>query len=300
MAVPADMQTRRKPYLLEKGEPLLIATDPIMAAIRFGDVVADTGIDETSLLSSPLCAVALPKYPASWGQDMRRWEGTDARMMWHPLLWLPHRVAARYVDSEGEMEDDHAWAARVSLELTQAGFYEDASGTWLDVLSLIGIDIDTDEGSQRVEAWLEGAADSALDSLDLTEHLDVSDDPHWALESVAELMPDLWAVSSALAADSLLETTDDLLAENEMGREDVTYACGVVASLALAFVTAPEVSGSAWEQIRDRLRTSGDVADQRTQLHELSARLRSVRDQYWPAVEELRRQTQGVLDSIRS
>ena len=143
-------------------------------------------------------------------------------MMWHPLLWLPDRLATRYtlVDDNGacSTEPDDIWCLRVCLELQAAGLYDPDTGSWLDVLSLAGLDGDDPDTAGRVDRWLTGGADPVLDRLDLTEHVDRPDDLDWALHAAIDELPAMRVVSWVLTAQDLLDACDAL----RTGGDDVS------------------------------------------------------------------------------
>ena len=86
---------RRRACLTSPGEPLLLARDPIESMIRFGQFAEQSGIDTTELVASRTVAVPLPIWPEQWSKGTRRWKGTRSELMWHPLMWLPERLATR-------------------------------------------------------------------------------------------------------------------------------------------------------------------------------------------------------------
>lgn len=215
----------RRPSLLSDGEPLLLARSAIEAATRFTTFAEVSGLPQVSVLSTPLCATPLPLFTDFGthpdGSPRRRWAGTRPEFMWHPLMWLPQRVAGRYSLSDSatgtqRLEDDDLWAIRVALEVTASGLYEPATGTWFDVLDSVGIDIETPDGLDRVRRWLDGSPDETLDGIDLSGYLDI-DPPSWALESALALRPDLERASWALIADDLLDLADQILSPTDTG-----------------------------------------------------------------------------------
>lgn len=63
--------------------------------------------------------------------------------------------------------------------------YNIDDATWLDVPYLVGVDVFTPEGEQRMRAWQNGASDPDLDSLDLDRFITAEGrDPMWAVEYV--------------------------------------------------------------------------------------------------------------------
>ena len=152
---------RRRSYMTEPGEPLEVASSVLRSAVRHRVFATDTGIDPAWMRPNPLCCVPLLTYPDAWPAGRRRWPRLRAAMLWHPLLWLPDRLATRYtlVDESDicSTEPDDIWCLRVCLELQAAGIYDPDTGTWLDVLSLAGLNCDDADTERRLDRWLPGA-----------------------------------------------------------------------------------------------------------------------------------------------
>ena len=221
--------------MTEPGEPLEVASSTLRSAARYRTWAADTGIGAEWLTPQPLCCVPLPVYPAGWPAGRRRWPGLRPAMMWHPLLWLPERLATRYtlLDDTGgrSTEPDDVWALRVCLEVQASGLYDADTGSWLDVLSLAGLDGDDPDTATRVAAWLNGRPDPVLDGLDLTEHVDRPGDPDWAVFAAIAELPALQVISWAVTALDLLEACEELTETGgDTGR--VRRAAAAIAALA--------------------------------------------------------------------
>ena len=221
--------------MTEPGEPLEVASSTLRSAARYRTWAADTGIGAEWLTPQPLCCVPLPVYPAGWPAGRRRWPGLRPAMMWHPLLWLPERLATRYtlLDDTGgrSTEPDDVWALRVCLEVQASGLYDADTGSWLDVLSLAGLDGDDPDTATRVAAWLDGRPDPVLDGVDLTEHVDRLSDPDWAVFAAIDELPALQVISWAVTALDLLEACEELTETGgDTGR--VRRAAAAIAALA--------------------------------------------------------------------
>ena len=221
--------------MTEPGEPLEVASSTLRSAARYRTWAADTGIGAEWVTPQPLCCVPLPVYPAGWPAGRRRWPGLRPAMMWHPLLWLPERLATRYtlLDDAGgrSAEPDDVWALRVCLEVQASGLYDADTGSWLDVLSLAGLDGDDPDTATRVAAWLNGRPDPVLDGLDLTEHVDRPSDPDWAVFAAIAELPALQVISWAVTALDLLEACEELTETGgDTGR--VRRAAAAIAALA--------------------------------------------------------------------
>lgn len=297
------MITRRS-FFTEPGEPLIVSPSPVQAAIRFGTWTDFAGVMPDTALVSPMSSVPLPIYPPNWGPGRKRWEGTRPEAMWHPLMWLPPRLAGRYsmVGSDGEpmVESDDLWAVRIAYELMVSGLYEEESGTWLDVLSTIGLNIDEPGDLARVRAWLDGGEDRDLDRLDLTPLLDAvaeqQGDPDWAMSTATDEMDSLRIIAWASSAEALLDHCDDLAQESGEELEEVRRGGALIASLAgVAFaqmpVDGPEDAKPAiwWAGLGDEIEGFAGTARQLLDgpMETMVGRLMEIREVYWPQLERL-------------
>lgn len=296
------VETKRRSLLTEPGESLLVSPSPFESAMRFEQFSRSTGVPIESLSTSLLCTVPIPAYPARFERG-RRWPGVRPEAMWHPLLWLPPRLSSRYRVSVDPvvLESDDLWSVRVALEMMASGLYDQASGAWVDILDLVGVDIDTDTGCDRVAYWLDGAPDSELDSLDgqVEAMLDLSEpDQDWAAVTAAESMDALRISSWAFAADDLAEVcarSRSLDQSGDRGPDDFVSALKTVADMAtVAFATPPttrpdDVGEHAfWTDASDSaagLRVDDERAVD-SLAERMQARLDDLRATYWPIAEE--------------
>jgi hypothetical protein len=202
------MEPRRKTYLSEAGEPLLLNATAHMQAERWAEFSRDSGLEDHDILSSPLLSIPLPQKRHSAG--VRGWPvELNPAVMWHPLFWLPERIAMRYRFEDPDMEpseDDNEWAIRVAIETTISTLFDPTDGTWVDVLSLVGLDVEDAGVQQRLRIWLQGAPDGDLDSIDLSGMTELTENPHWALEEATEMLPTLLPAAWSLLADELAAT----------------------------------------------------------------------------------------------
>lgn len=307
------MTYARRPSLLEAGEPLLLCRSTISTAVRFSAFSKETGLGPEAILSSTLCAMPLPIYSDfgvdTQGQPRKRWAGTKAEVMWHPLMWLPPRLAGRYTLSdpdtgETELEDDDTWAIRVAFEMTASGLYDPDTGTWIDILATVGINIDDELDLARVQDWLDGYPDEVLDDIDLTDYLDVTPSS-WALDAALAMRDDLEAASWALIADDLLGMADETLnPENRLAHRDTLMALRSLAGLGEALLThvppytEDDVSTGAehephagfFSRISDTVDLDAMSPEQfvaTDYLSQVRARLHQVREAFWPYLEAL-------------
>lgn len=221
------VDARRRPTFHIPGEPLMVTASPLEQVERFDRFMELTGLDGDDLLVTPIVTTPIPVYPPLYpepgcfgeteaGTPRRRWASIKAEAMWHPLMWLPRRVALRYMVAEpGDnlddqenltVETDDAWAVRVCMELGAAGLYDSDTGEWLDILSAAGIDIDNDADLARVEEWLDGEPDPILDAIDLTHILDDDENPDWAFGETSVWMESLQVMLWATHSESLLDS----------------------------------------------------------------------------------------------
>lgn len=173
-------------FLTQPGESLLGAVPTQEASTRFREFTELTGIPSEFVSVSFLVGIPLPVYPSQWEPGLKRWRGTKPEAMTNPLMWLPAHLSGRYtlVDAEGneELETEDEWAVRVCNTLMDSGFYDAGhipeavesplpyrAGGWVDVLAEHGLDIHDPAVYDRVAAWLHGAEDDVLDSIDLTD-----------------------------------------------------------------------------------------------------------------------------------
>ena len=307
-AVSTSTGLRRLTYMTDPGEPLEVASSVLRSAVRHRVWVADTGIDPMWVKPNPLCCVPLPTYPEQWPAGLRRWPRVRAAMMWHPLLWLPDRLATRYtlVDDNGtcSTEPDDIWCLRVCLELQAAGLYDTDTGSWLDVLSLAGLDSHDPDTSGRVDRWLTGGSDPVLDCLDLTEHVDRPDDLDWGLHAAIDELPAMRILSWVLTAQDLLEACDALRTRDGESLARIRRSACTIAMLAQTNLAtfsgdrgaddpegdpASQAESVWWQGIRRRLQQfTGDrdtLID--TVVRDMADRLGGILDAYEPDAAEL-------------
>lgn len=215
-----------RPFLLDEGEGLLLTRPTVdqdgalvpgvvKMSERRSTFEQACGLASTAVTSTPLVSVPLPDY-AQIEAGRRRWAGTSPSFMWHPLMWLPERVAMPCVLAETgedgqaserlESADEHA--IRIALELTEAGLYDPVQGGWVDVLALHGLDLDTPDVPGRVQDWLDGGADPVLDGIEasLSAAFDVPGNPSWAAQVTQDLFDDLVPASWHLVSRDLLSS----------------------------------------------------------------------------------------------
>jgi hypothetical protein len=224
------------------GTPLLLDEEVLGSVPRAREFAEFSGIPMRDLLVTPVVSHALPLY--NFGTEgRRRWEGVKPEAMWHPLLWLPSRLAGRYsyADATGQkiVESDEVWAIRVAVELQTSGIYDVETGTWVDVLAMIGLDADDEMDMLRVQDWLDGTPDADLDAFSFAEYLAIQPQT-WALESAVVLEPMFREASYALTANELIALLDYVsgsFSDGDSSVEDILRACRIAASTGLSLLS---------------------------------------------------------------
>lgn len=323
------MEHRRRPLDVGPGDHLLLPASTFDTMGRLQLWRAFTGLGTDQLLLSPLTACPLPM-PWTIPAGQRRWPGLRPGAMWHPLLWLPERLCSPSILRDpvtgrtwGETYDD--WATRVALEMTESGpvviddehwvllhdpahgrhvrpvgpqdahlvpLFDPATGTWLDVLSTIGLDVQDPADLARVEHWLDGEDDDALDSVDLDLFLSAADrDPSWALDRAQRplvdgsghrsYVEDLRDASCALVARELDDRAADL-ANARLTTRELGQRIGSLARAAEILLSAgPDVAddlGLALGLAAVRAERTTTVEGTATALSDLRSLLGSVAD----------------------
>lgn len=292
------MDIKRRRMLTEPGDTLLLSKSSMDTAVRFGDWQELTGLPPARFTADPICSVPLPIY-SEVPPGMRQFSGVRPEAMWHPLFWLPPRLAGRYNMPTGtggalEVESVTMWSIRVALELTASGLYSIEDG-WLDILATVGIDVENEVDLARIEEWQAGGVDDLLDSIDLDLYLKLDDRPHWALQSAMALLEPATHAQWAILADSLLEMVMDAYDPHEgTSLEDVRDTIAVVASLANIQLedipTDDEPAGSFWARIELGARegyypnVEAFLAGPASEAMEW---LTLTRDTYWESVDDL-------------
>lgn len=239
-----DGSPRYREMRTSAGVPLLLTDSVTAQVLRLAEITRLTGIPEDAFVIDPMCSVPLPRYEAFDATTQRRWAGLKPESMWHPLLWLPERVARRqtYIDPVSGLtktETDRLWAIRVAIELQVSGLYDPLRG-WLDVLSVAGLDADDDLDQARIGDWLDGEPDEILDSIDLTVFTEF-EPTNYALSDAIELLPVLEQAAWAQIADESFAATQAALLgpdDNPLGpRPDVEEQRELIVNACLNGIT---------------------------------------------------------------
>jgi hypothetical protein len=249
-----------------------------------------TGLRDPELISVPVAATPLPRYPDAVQDRARLWSRVTPEALWHPLFWLPGSVWARQV-RDGMVEPDEIWAIRICLQLDAADLWHPEHG-WLDILYTAGIDTDSPDDMARVLNWQAGSPDPALDQMDLSGLFDGLDQRQY-LDAATELVLPLQHANWAVTADEIISYID----EAEAGHAVLPRATTIV-ELGAAALTDVRPDGllpgsDFWPAIEDTIADCQEDPDQILSgpFEEIREWAGAVRVQYGTAIQEL-----GVLD----
>lgn len=316
----------RRQFILEAGESLLVTNDPMRCLANHVGAAHAISIRQSDLVASRMSPMPMPIRGGRPDSGARRFPGIDPKMMWLPVLWLPARLRERcrfqFFDGDIVVIDEHGffagdtravatpipgievntestdvWAIRVALELEACGAYDVDSGTWLDVLDAVGINVDEIEDVQRVESWLAGNPDEDLDRLqDIFMEQDSRDlyqeEPAWALSSALATYRDLLDATWALSSNSMLDAISQVTRGVEDGgiteASEAKFIANMLCMLAgplLRWYSDDELEW--WQEMSQSIeRFSGSSHDLIAgPLAEIDNRLAAVRDDTWPRMQ---------------
>jgi hypothetical protein len=284
----SPMESRRREFLTSPGESLLLPLQAMDIADRLSRWTRYSNLPKESVVSSPLVAVPLStrdagsRFPAE----------TEPSAFWHPQLWLPERLAFPADDERIDV-----WAIRVALELTITGLYDVETGTWLDVLSTVGLDSEDLVVQARITEWLEGAPDEELDAIDLSAGLDDLHDVDWSREQAEELLPLLVPASWAVLSNDLIGMASEALSDEDADNASLAEDAQTILFLAQgsigdgpAGVEGEETPVALWDRILADLpnwtaRSLTEIVD--GPFDALVESLYTIRNDYWVFVEAL-------------
>jgi hypothetical protein len=295
-------QPRRRTFLTEPGLPLLLPSDAAGLTRTFHEFLTLSRLSADDVVITPLVTIPVPQLSRSAGP--RGWpEDINPAVMWHPLFWLPERVALRYRYDDNSIETDQEWAVRVALETSVSLLFNPEDGTWFDPLHAAGLDIDDPAVQDRITAWLAGQEDPELDAIDLTDILEQQDDPHWAQTASVELLPTLVPASWALLADDLAQQAGELAIELDEPSEiaEQAHVLTILASSVLAGIPPlpnKQAPSELWAEISEELSQWAGGRDELVDgpIAQLEESLYEVRDSYWPFAEEVDRFISGAAE----
>lgn len=258
-------------FLTRPGEPIFFGPHPLEISNRFEGFIEYTGLGPEETLLSPLAAIPLPVYAQNPSDPRRRWPDLKVDALWCPLFWLPAksgqpRAIQDTSTSSTRMETPDELALRICLEIQASGLYDQDTGSFVDVLALVGIDLDQPEDRERCEAWLLGTPDAILDAIDLTPHLLYDEDEDWSVVAAQSLYPHFlrtsWASLCADFSDILSEIADPGNPEIDKEVEGVSEMIRNVFEEARLMLSDVEVSGDSesagdfWNGMVERAKSS--------------------------------------------
>jgi hypothetical protein len=282
-------------YLTEPGESLLSPVGALEQMERTQLWSNSTGLP-LDRISSGLSSV--PLIITGTGGDGHPFAGVNPAFLWHPLFWLPDKIAYRQrwrnPDGVGDpiIEDLDMWHSRLSLQLSYSGLYDPELG-WLDILSVYGLDVADPAVIARVAAWLAGGEDDIFDGIDLTdvilEALSMDD----AVATSSAIVPDLKAIQWGIQADSLIQLLDEVREDPSSTNTYLRESTVTVAYLGSAAFSDLPWDGPAaehdtlWTNWADQA-ANGQFASPadfiEMNFNPIYKRLRDIRERFWPTV----------------
>lgn len=245
------MELTRRMFATEAGEELLLARGAFGMAVKYNEMLEATGLPSEAIISDPIVSVPMPRYEKEYTGEGNRWPSVKAPMLFHPLFWLPKSLSDRYLlthpdDPNPVLETDQMWMVRVALTLSASGLYDAESGSWVDILATVGIDIENKADQRRIREWQAGGPDDLLDSIDLTEYLAVKDETNeaWALNLSILMLEDLKRASWALIATDLLDNVDLAVENRGKDREQMAIQIKTASNMSTALLASvPDEDG---------------------------------------------------------
>ncbi|QNE48698.1 hypothetical protein F1C58_16705 (plasmid) [Glaciihabitans sp. INWT7] len=282
------MEIRRRQFLTSPGESLLLPMQAMAIADRLSRWTRYSNLPKEVIVSSPLLAIPLSKR-----EPGQRWPAiAEPSAFWHPQLWLPERLTA---PETGERTD--VWAVRVALELTITGLYDVETGTWLDVLSTVGLDSEDPVVQARITEWLEGEPDEDLDRIDLSDGMNDATEVDWSRQQAEDLLALLVPASWAVLSNDLIAMASESLSDEALDIEILTNDAKTILYLAQGSIgdgpagaEGEESPASLWGRILADLenwplRPLQTLID--GPFDALVESLYSIRNDYWVFVEAL-------------
>ena len=290
------IQPRRHQYLVEPGAGVFTTASLMDLADRTKEFLDDTGLPAESVVVSPVVQLPIPVIDPAGSRVQ-----AEPDMMWFPMFWLPPQVGARRMmpgddgDDSDRPETVTEWTVRVMSMCAASGLFDPVSGTWLDALSTVGLDADSEEVQARVISWQAGGADPDLDRIDFTDLL-VEGQAEAAAEAVLPLIPELLGAQYALTAEEISESVTAVLDDESLDAEALTGAATLYLVLATqGFVEDPDAEGipkvltavrGLLERLQAEVAEKGEAAaDATTYLKDLRAICEQVRLTFSPFLD---------------
>lgn len=291
------MPAPQRGWTTQPGELLIEPCDIFNQATILDDAMQRSGLDALDFVSSKVVTVAIPELTQHRVADKRCWPDVNPEALANPLFWLPVSAVARYITDDGQVEPDDMWAARIALLLESSGLYDTATGTWVDILAAVGVDIDTEAGKQRVIAWQAGADDSALDSIDLTETLDEianRDDGLWLAPTAAESADRLIPIAGLHSATSMRQR----LATAGQGEVPPKTAVEVILQVAQSAFDHLDGEPGWWAALSEDFTRTHDLSSEPgSVIGRADERLAWIEETYLPLEEAVMSEGEALLDS---
>lgn len=291
------MEAIRRRHLTDPNEPLTINTDALATVDRVSKWREETNLPDERIITGTLCVVPLPLYVAV-PEGARQFPEVKPEALWHPLFWLPPRLARRYNMPDGKggyaPETDQLWGLRIALEMVASGLYTPEGG-WVDLMAQVGLDTTNDVDLARLEEWQAGAPDELLDSIDLEPLMYKGDGPDAVLTSSVGMLEPLTEQQWAMVSNNLLMTLWDAADDPQVSFEQLVDTTILVATLALSSLidvpTDEDEEGTVdfWERILTRARGAWPSREAfiAGPFKEAEDWLSLTRDTYWDASKEL-------------
>lgn len=239
--------------------------------------------------------------------------GIPLEVAWHPVFWLPTKLAAPLPD-----ESDGEWGYRVCRAFIEHGVYVAEDGTWVDVLAWLGMSLDHPADRARVQTWLAGNPDPLLDGLDWdtlnglypdtpeTDHVAAQD----AVMDYDEYEEAQWVLTTHSIVEMITSELEDI--DEQAAAEKAPEVFDKVAPLVISTLAeAPEAIdgyGPIWDSIEpisaalrepgaDTVELLGDLTSQVVALHDtyLSSLTRVLADE---DAEHARSESGTALETI--
>ena len=279
------MSSRRPGFA--PGTSLLLPADLIDYVVDFAQFSQDTGFEGSELVSSPVLSTPLPPV----GTTARRW---PAEMLWHPLAWLPERLAEP-MTFEGQLEPIDGWLMRVGFEMQETGCYDPETGTWFDILDYLGIDAEADR--ERLLSWKSGDPDEVLDDFDLDDLIFQIDDPEWSLDAAITMLEPVQLIARGRTGEQLREIVSDAIISPELSFEDKVSLLVMTCALGQWLVGDDAEMSSYFERTSTQLR---DVDEERlSDVGSPATRLAETFAGFVVDAEPVEREMKDQFDSAR-
>lgn len=279
---------RPRTWQQKPGERLILVSDATEWMHRTAEFAEKLGETQTEfiydipLLSTPVYE-RHPEGPA----------GVPLSVAWHPLFWLPTKLAAPLAE-----ESDEEWGYRVCKAFVEHGVYVPEDGTWMDIPAWLGLNIDHPTDRARIQAWLAGNPDQQLDQIDWetvndlypptpeTDHLTHID----AITGAPTYQEAQWALS---AYHLFQIVTDELegLEDADAEAKAIDVFDKIAPTVLMTLAAVPEVIegwGSVFESVTPisaALHEPG--ADTIELLGDLVSQIVTIHDTYLPSLEKV-------------